>query len=60
MKKNKGLIVFIAVLIILFIPIITDYIGKQKIEVISNKSLSEKMVGWQFALNPWKKEKIFS
>ena len=43
MKKNKGLIIFIAVLIILFVPIIIEYISKQTIEVISSKSLSEKI-----------------
>ena len=43
MKNNKGLIIFIAVLVILFIPIITEYIGKQTIEIISSKKLSEKI-----------------
>lgn len=40
---NYGLIIFIVVLVILFIPIISDYIKKQSIEVLSSKEISEKI-----------------
>ena len=42
-KKNYGFIIFIIILIILFIPIIADYISKQNIEVLSSKSINNKL-----------------
>ena len=42
-KKNYGSIILIAVIIILFIPIISDYIKKQNIEVLSSKEITEKI-----------------
>lgn len=42
-KINYGLIIFIIVLIILFIPIISDYIKKQNIEVVSSSDVEEKI-----------------
>lgn len=42
-KKNYGFIIFIIVLIVLFIPIISDYISKQNIEVLSKKSILSKL-----------------
>ena len=42
-KVNYGVIIFVIVLIVLFIPIITDYVKKQNIEVLSNKLLKEKI-----------------
>jgi len=46
MKENKinyGLIIFIAVIVILFIPIISDYVKKQSIEVLSSTEIREKI-----------------
>ncbi len=42
-KKHLGLIIFLVILIILFIPIILDYISKQKIETITTSTLEEKI-----------------
>ena len=42
-KKNYGFIIFIILLVILFIPIIADYISKQNIEVLSSKSILSKL-----------------
>ena len=42
-RVNKGLIVFVAVLILLFIPIISDYIKSLNIEVLSEKGLTTKL-----------------
>ena len=42
-KINYGLIIFLVVLVILFIPIISDYIKKQNIQVLSSKEISEKI-----------------
>ncbi len=42
-KINYGLIIFIIVLIILFIPIISDYVKKQNIEVLSVKEFTKKI-----------------
>lgn len=42
-KLNYGLIIFIVVLVILFIPIISDYIKKQNIEILSSSEISEKI-----------------
>ena len=42
-KTNYGLIIFLVVLVILFIPIISDYIKKQNIEVLSSNEISEKL-----------------
>ena len=42
-KINYGLIIFIAIIIILFIPIISDYVKKQAIEVLSSKEIKEKL-----------------
>lgn len=46
MKENKinyGLIIFISIIVILFIPIISDYIKKQAIEVLSANEIKEKL-----------------
>ena len=40
---NYGLIIFVAIVIILFIPIITDYIKNQNIEVLSSNEIEEKI-----------------
>ena len=40
---NYGLIIFIVIVVILFIPIITDYIKNQNIEVLSSNEISEKI-----------------
>jgi len=42
-KPNYGLIIFIGIIIILFIPIISDYIKKQSIEVLSSNELKQKV-----------------
>lgn len=42
-KINYGLIIFVVVLVILFIPIISDYIKKQAIEVLSSSEIEEKV-----------------
>ena len=42
-KINYGLIIFLVVLVILFIPIVSDYFKKQNIEVLSSKEISEKI-----------------
>lgn len=42
-KINYGFIIFLVVLVILFIPIISDYIKKQNIEVLSSNEISEKI-----------------
>ena len=42
-KVNYGLIIFIAIVVVLFIPIIVDYVGKQNISVLSSKDITEKM-----------------
>ena len=42
-KPNYGLITFICVLIILFIPIISDYYAKKNIETIAIKELNTKI-----------------
>lgn len=42
-KINYGLIIFVAIVIILFIPIIIDYIKKQNIEVLSSSEIVEKI-----------------
>lgn len=42
-KANYGLIIFIAIVIILFIPIIIDYVKKQNIEVLSANEIKEKV-----------------
>lgn len=42
-KINYGLIIFIGVLVILFIPIIVDYVKKQNIDEISVNVLKEKI-----------------
>lgn len=43
-KINYGLIVFIVIVIVLFIPIISDYIKKQNIEVLSANEISDKII----------------
>lgn len=40
---NYGLIIFIAIIVILFIPIISDYIKSQNIEVLSSNEITEKI-----------------
>lgn len=40
---NYGLIIFIAIIVILFIPIISDYIKNQNIEVLSSGEITEKI-----------------
>lgn len=42
-KINYGLIIFIVIIVILFIPIISDYIKKQNIEVLSSNEITEKI-----------------
>ena len=42
-KFNYGLIIFLVVLVILFIPIISDYIKTQNIEVLSSSEISKKI-----------------
>ena len=42
-KNNYGIIIFLVVLVILFVPIISDYVKKQNIEVLSNKTIKEKI-----------------
>ena len=42
-KINYGLIIFLIVLIILFIPIISDYIKNQNIITLSSEEISEKI-----------------
>lgn len=42
-KPNYTLMIFIAVIIILFIPIISDYVKKQNIEVLSSNEINEKI-----------------
>lgn len=42
-KINYGLIIFVGIVIVLFIPIIFDYIKKQNIEVLSSTEISEKI-----------------
>lgn len=42
-KINYGLIVFLVILVILFIPIITDYVKKLNIEVINSNDINSKM-----------------
>ena len=42
-KINYGLIIFIAIIIVLFIPIISDYVKKQAIEVLSSNEIKEKI-----------------
>lgn len=42
-KTNYGLIIFIVVIVVLFIPIITDYVRKLNIEVLSVNEISEKI-----------------
>lgn len=42
-KINYGLIIFLVVLVILFIPIISDYVKKQNIEVLSSNEISTKL-----------------
>lgn len=42
-KTNYGLIIFVAIIIILFIPIISDYVKKQSIEVLSSKEIKQKI-----------------
>ena len=41
-KTNYGYIIFILVLVILFVPIISDYISKMNIEVLSKKAVVNK------------------
>ena len=46
MKENKinyGLIIFIAIIVVLFIPIISDYVKKQSIEVLSSNEIQQKI-----------------
>ena len=40
---NYGLIIFLVVLVILFIPIVSDYIKTQNIDVLSSSEISEKI-----------------
>lgn len=42
-KLNYGLITFITIIVILFIPIISDYIKKQAIEVLSSNEIKTKI-----------------
>jgi len=42
-KPNYTLIIFIAIIVILFIPIISDYVKKQSIEVLSSAELKQKI-----------------
>ena len=42
-KINYGLIIFVAIIIILFIPIIVDYIKKQNIVVLSSTEIQQKI-----------------
>lgn len=42
-KINYGLIIFVCVVILLFIPIIVDYVKKQNIEVLSSSEISSKI-----------------
>lgn len=42
-KINYGLIIFIVIVIILFIPIIIDYIKSQNIEILSINAINEKI-----------------
>lgn len=49
-KINYGLIISIVIIIILFIPIISDYIKKQNIEVLSTYEISEQMTNLETML----------
>lgn len=42
-KINYGLIIFVGIVIILFIPIIIDYVRKQNIEVLTSNVVKEKI-----------------
>jgi len=42
-KPNYSVIIFIIIIIILFIPIISDYVKKQSIEVLSSSELRQKI-----------------
>ena len=42
-KENVGLIIFLVVVVILFIPIIVDYVNKQNISKLDSTSISEKI-----------------
>lgn len=42
-KVNVGLIIFLVVVVILFIPIIVDYVNKQNISKLDSTSISEKI-----------------
>ena len=49
-KMNLGLIIFICVVILLFIPIIVDYVKKQNIEVLSSSEISSKITAGETML----------
>lgn len=49
-KINYGLIIFIAIMIVLFLPIIIDYYKSQNITVLSESELTEKVKSESFVL----------
>ena len=43
-KKNYKLLILVGIVLLIFVPIITDYINKQKIQVISTTTLKDKLL----------------